>query len=78
MFGKELLIALCQSGSFKLTKLSQGYKSLGLRLAFLQPILCPNNERKQGKRRVLGSKMKYWMENIWKKHDHFFSPNSRA
>ena len=65
-FGKELLIALCQSGSFKLTKGSRGYQSLGLRLAFLQLIICPKNERQQGKRRVLGSKMKYWIENIWK------------
>ena len=64
-FGKELLIALCQSGSFKLTKRSRGYKPLGLRLAFLHQSL-PKNERQQGKRRVLGSKMKYWMENIWK------------
>ena len=70
-FGKELLIALCQSGSFKLTKRSRGYKPLGLRLAFLQPILCPKNERQKGKRRILGCKMKYWMENIWKKHQHF-------
>ena len=36
------------------------YKSSGLRLAFLQPILCPkmSNSRK----RI--SKMKYWIENI--------------
>ena len=40
-------------------------------MAFLQQILCRKNERPQGKRRVLGSKMKYWMENIWKKHEHF-------
>ena len=70
-FGKELLIALCQSGSFKLTKRSRGYKPLGLRLAFLQPILCPKNERQKGKRRIFGCKMKYWMENILKKHQHF-------
>ena len=70
-FGKELLTALCQSGSFKLTKRSRGYKPLGLRLAFLQPILCPKNERQKGKRRILGCKMKYWMENIWRKHKHF-------
>ena len=61
-FGKELSIALCR-----------GYKPSGLRLAFLQPILCPKNERQQGKQRVLGSKMKYWIENIWKKHEHFLS-----
>ena len=61
-FGKELLIAHCQSGSCKLTKRSRGYKPFGLRLAFLQ--------RQQEKRRVLGSKIKYWIENIWKKHEH--------
>ena len=66
-FGKELLIALCQSGSFKLPKQSQGCKPLGRRLAFLQPIICLKNERQRGKGRVLGSKMKYWIENIWKK-----------
>ena len=61
-FGNELLIALCR-----------GYKPSGLRLAFLQQILCPKNERQQGKRRLLGSKKKYWIENIWKKHDNFLS-----
>ena len=62
-FGKELLIALCR-----------GYKPSGLRLAFsLQPILYPKNERQQGKRRLLGSQKKYWIENIWKKHGNFLS-----
>ena len=63
-FGKELLIVLCR-----------GYKPSGLRLAIqlIQLIRCPKNERQQGKRRLLGSKKKYWIENIWKKHGIFLS-----
>ena len=46
-------------------------KPSGLRLGFLQPTLYPKDERQHGKRRVLGSEMKYWTENISKQHKHF-------
>ena len=31
---------------------------------FFQPILCPKDERQHGKRRVLESKMKYWIQKV--------------
>ena len=47
-----------------------------LSLDFSTINFVPKNERQQGKRRVLGSKIKYWIENSFGKNTSiFFSPN---
>ena len=84
-FGKEFVDCSlrefnfqCQSGSFKLTKRSRAYKPSALRVAFLQPILCPKNERQQGKRRVFRIQNEILDRKHLEKTRAFFSPNSRA
>ena len=77
-FGKELLIALCQSGSFKLTKRSRGYKPLALRLAFLQTNSLPKKWATEGKTKNFRMQNEILDGKHLEKTPAFFSPNSRA